>query len=862
MARETRSTAQRRRTTTRSSPSPRTSPYPLPSSSSPRKSSRSVDRNLKESLKDRKTTGETANAARKTRKTAVAAVTSASVSTGSNETSTRATRPVRSLPRRAHKASHVDKDAVDEPARRPTQRKANVEKLASPPADATSRTSASRKRSAAALPDDTPSTTSTPKSIKKARKTREIDFDDDEPAVLPAGPSPTAKLSDRSKRSADARRKIKGKGKVVVDEKEAELADLKRHLAEKEKLAEKQSQALAAIRSTVSCGLCNELLHNPHSLTCGHIFCRSCLEISWTTKPDSTDDAHDSERSDSATDSEDDASGDESDASAAVYPRRRPGFIAFRPLGAWLDDDEGDEDEDEEDDEEEDEYDTAPYSSGAFYGLTIGKKRIVEVANLQDEDAERAFQRASAAMLDDFVAYTAKRHQQRRAQSPTPFASSSGARIEEIDDDEAAEIEQSKAGPSRARNGRREPVSARAGLALALTRRAQCGTSQRSTSPTPASSRSGSPAPSAADEARKQICCPTCGESCADSRPTRVVHFDDILDTIRKAGVTAAGVVGGDKGKKKERQSAVEEDKDETWGGLFPVEEKKEDSLVQEAEHVEKVEEKDIVVEDVAQTASHDTENLPTDESGLKDVSDEVEMPTKNGEGDASSGDEVVEPATAVTTARADDAPSSTVVAAPLSAPLTAKPTPTGLSTPSFFGITAFRSSSSPSASLSGDSSFATSAAAFGLPARSRSRSASSSSALSSSSSQDSTSASSVLEDPKQDPSTPAPARHIRGESERKNKDSGLRLETEVSTRSASPSSRIARPQQGRKSGLGSDSTRLAPGSSKTDDANVEASTTKMTRRTSRKRGRSADEGKEAAATEAVAAKGKKARRA
>ncbi|KAL7341731.1 hypothetical protein BJY59DRAFT_713448 [Rhodotorula toruloides] len=769
MARETRSTAQRRRTTTRSSPSPRTSPYPLPSSSSPRKSSRSVDRNLKESLKDRKTTGETANAARKTRKTAVAAVTSASVSTGSNETSTRATRPVRSLPRRAHKASHVDKDAVDEPARRPTQRKANVEKLASPPADATSRTSASRKRSAAALPDDTPSTTSTPKSTKKARRTREIDFDDDEPAVLPAGPSPTPKLSDGSKRSADARRKAKGKGKVVDDDKEAVLPDLKRQLAEKEKLADKQSQALAAIRSTVSCGICNELLENPHSLTCGHIF---CLEISWTTEPDLTDDAPGSERSDSATDSDDDASGDESDPSAAVYPRRRPGFIAFRPLGAWLDDDE--DDEDEEDDEEEDEYDTAPYSSGAFYGLTIGKKRIVEVDNLQDEDAERAFQRASAAMLDDFVAYTANRHQQRRAPSPTPSASSSGPRIEEIDDDEAAEIEQSKAGPSRARNGRREPVSARAGSALALTRRAQGGTSQRSPSPTPASSRSGSPTPSAVDDARKEICCPTCGESCADTRPTRVVHFNDILDTIRKAG------------------------EDETWGGLFPVEEKKEDWPVQDAELVEKVEPKEAVIEGVAKGDGHDTEDLPTDESGSKDVFGEVEMPTKSGEGDASSGDKVVEPATAVATVKDDDTPSTTLVAAPLKAPLTAKPTPTGLRTPSFFGISAFRSSSSPSASLSGDSSFATSAAAFGLPARSRSRSASSSSASSSSSSQDSTSASSVLEDPKQDPSTPAPARHIRGESERKNKDSGLRLETEVSTRSASPSSRIARPQQGR----------------------------------------------------------------
>ncbi|BGO98684.1 hypothetical protein NBRC10513v2_003078 [Rhodotorula toruloides] len=836
MARETRSTSQQRRTTTRSSPSPRTSPYPLPSPSSPRKRSRSVDRNLKESLKDRKVTGGTATAARKTRKTAAAAITPASVSTGSNESSTQATRPVRSLPRRANKISGADKSAIDESARRPTERKANVEKLASPPADSTARTSASRKRSAVALPDDTPSTTTTPKSTKKTRKTREIDFDDDEPAVLPAGPSQSAKLVDSSKLSADARRKVKGKAKITVDEKDAELVRLKQELKAKEELAEKQSQALAALRSSVACGLCNELLENPHSLKCGHIFCRSCLEIAWTTEPDSNDDAHNSERSDSATDSEDDASGDESDASAAVYPPRRPGYIAFRPLGAWLDDDEDDEDEDEEDDEEEDEYDTAPYSSGAFFGLTIGKKRIVEVDNLQDEDAERAFERASAAMLDDF------------APSPSPSASSSGARIEEIDDDEAAEIEQSKAGPSRVRSGRREPVPARDGLALALTRRRQGGAVRRSPSPAPS-----------ADDVRKEICCPTCGESCADTRPTRVVLFNGILDTMRKAGVTASGVVGGDKGKKKEKVSVAEEE-DETWGGLFPVEEKKEDSPDQVVEVAEAVEEKEVVVEAVTKDDGHDTENLSTDESGSKDVSGEVEKPGKSGEGNASTVANVVEPATAIATVKDRDETSAALVASSSATPLTAKATPTGLSTPSFFGITAFRSSSSSSASLSSDSSFATSAAAFGLPARSRSRSTSSSSA-SSSSSQDSTSASSVLEDPKQDPSSPAPARHIRGESERKNKDSGLRLETEVLTRSASPRLRIARPQQGRKSGLGSDSTDLASGSSKNDDAEVETSQATTTVRKSRKRAREEEDGETATAKEAVA-KGKKTRRA
>ncbi|KAK4334446.1 Proteophosphoglycan ppg4 [Rhodotorula toruloides] len=730
------------------SPSPRTSPYPLPSPSSPRKRSRSVDRNLKESLKDRKVTGGTATAARKTRKTAAAAITPASVSTGSNESSTQATRPVRSLPRRANKISGADKSAIDESARRPTERKANVEKLASPPADSTARTSASRKRSAVALPDDTPSTTTTPKSTKKTRKTREIDFDDDEPAVLPAGPSQSAKLVDSSKLSADARRKVKGKAKITVDEKDAELVRLKQELKAKEELAEKQSQALAALRSSVACGLCNELLENPHSLKCGHIF---CLEIAWTTEPDSNDDAHNSERSDSATDSEDDASGDESDASAA-------------------------------------------------------------------------------------------------APSPSPSASSSGARIEEIDDDEAAEIEQSKAGPSRVRSGRREPVPARDGLALALTRRRQGGAVRRSPSPAPS-----------ADDVRKEICCPTCGESCADTRPTRVVLFNGILDTMRKAGVTASGVVGGDKGKKKEKVSVAEEE-DETWGGLFPVEEKKEDSPDQVVEVAEAVEEKEVVVEAVTKDDGHDTENLSTDESGSKDVSGEVEKPGKSGEGNASTVANVVEPATAIATVKDRDETSAALVASSSATPLTAKATPTGLSTPSFFGITAFRSSSSSSASLSSDSSFATSAAAFGLPARSRSRSTSSSSA-SSSSSQDSTPASSVLEDPKQDPSSPAPARHIRGESERKNKDSGLRLETEVLTRSASPRLRIARPQQGRKSGLGSDSTDLASGSSKNDDAEVETSQATTTVRKSRKRAREEEDGETATAKEAVA-KGKKTRRA
>ncbi|BGP31340.1 hypothetical protein JCM10296v2_003104 [Rhodotorula toruloides] len=851
MARETRSTTQQRRTTTRSSTSSRASPYPLPSSSSLCKRSRSVDRDLKKSFKDRKASGEIATAARKSRRTAAAAVTSASVSTGSNETSTQATRPVRSLPKRANKASGAEKSANDESARRPTQRKANVEKLASPPVDTTSCTSASRKRSAVALPDDTLSTTSTHKPTKKIRKTREIDFDDDEPAVLPAGPSLAAKLFDGSKLRTHARRKAKGKAKTVADEEKAEVVRVKQELREKEELVEKQSQALAAIRSSVACGLCNELFEKPHSLKCGHIFCRNCLEIAWTTEPDSNDDAHDSKRSDSATDLEDDASGDESDVSGAVYHGRRPGFIAFRPLGAWLDHDEDDDDDEEE---EDDEYDTAPYSSGAFYGLTIGKKRIVEVDNLQDEDAERAFERASAAMLDDFVAYTAKRHQQRRAPSPTPSASSSGGRIEEIDDDEAAEIEQSKAGPSRVRNGRREPVPARAGLALALTRRRQVGASRRSPSPNPASSRSPSPAPSA-DGVRKEICCPTCGESCAGTRPTRVVLFDGILDTVRKAGLTASGVVGGDKGKKKEKVSVVEEE-DETWGGLFPVEEKEEAEV---AEKVEKVEEKETIVGDVAQKAGHDTEKLLTDESGSNDVSGEVEKPGKSGEGNASTVANAVELATVVTTVADHDGTSAATVASSSATLLTAKPTPTGLSAPSFFGITAFRSSTGSSTSLSSDSSFATSATAFGLPARSRPRSTSSTSA-SSSLSQDSTSASSVLQGPVQDPSSPAPARHIRGESERKNKDSGLRLETEVLTRSASPSLRIARPQQGRKSGLGSDSTGLASGALRTDDAEVEVSKATTTRKTSRKRARSEDGGAEMTAQE-VAVKGKKARR-
>lgn len=112
-----------------------------------------------------------------------------------------------------------------------------MSQLASTTASASSsRAPSSRKRFAITDSEDVPATTTTPKSAKKTRKAREVEFDDDEPVVLPAGPSGAKSFDGSSKLSADARRKVKGKGKAVVDEKDAELVELKQKLEEKEKV--------------------------------------------------------------------------------------------------------------------------------------------------------------------------------------------------------------------------------------------------------------------------------------------------------------------------------------------------------------------------------------------------------------------------------------------------------------------------------------------------------------------------------------------------------------------------------------------------------------------------------------------------
>ncbi|BGP23980.1 zinc finger, RING-type protein [Rhodotorula toruloides] len=802
-----------------------------------------------------------ATTARKSRKPPSAAVTSVSTD-GLDATSPSATRNLHCLSTRPN-ISDTDKEADDKPAcrpKQPAQENANIEQLAPSPAAITSRTSSSGKRSATHLSEDIPSTTSTPKSSKKARNAVKIEFDEDEPAVLPAGPSQTPKLFDGSKLSADVKRKVKVKGKDVVDKQEAERVRFKNELAKKEKLAKQYSQTLDSIRSSVSCGLCNELFNNPHSLKCGHIFCRKCLEIAWTAQPDSNDTISDSDGSASATDTDADASGDESDASAALYPRRRLGLVGFRPLGAWLDDDENDEAEEAED-EEEDDHDTAPYRSAAFYGLTIGKKRVVEVDNLRDEDALTAFNRASEMMLNDFVAYSAARHQRRRAPLPTPSVASSGARIEEIDDDdEAAGSEQYKAEPSRARNGRREPVSTGAGSALALTRRPQGAAFRRSPSPTPASSRWPSPVPSptaaAVDGAHvKEVCCPTCGVSCLDSRPTRIVLYGGILDVLRKADLVEQGFAGRVKSEKKEKESGPEED--ETWSGVFPVGEKNEEVVLQVAEKVDRVEKQD--AGSVALDDGDDAQHVLTGRSDVKEKTGDVEKTTDVGKAIvfvSKVEHDIDEPAGEETEEKDVCEIEASTIATIASTTTTAAGAETHEPS-NLFGITAFRTSSFSSTSLSNDSSFATSASAFGLLARSRSRTDSSSSA-SSASSHDSTSTSSITEELLKDPS----ARHIRGDSERKNKADGSRLETEMLTRSASPSSRIARTQQGREPRLGSDSIGSSGLSSTTPTGEAEVRTSKAasTRRTSRKRAREEEEEKKRAPKEVVA-KGKKARR-
>ncbi|KAH8928110.1 hypothetical protein BT69DRAFT_1329845 [Atractiella rhizophila] len=62
-----------------------------------------------------------------------------------------------------------------------------------------------------------------------------------------------------------------------VSDLKAEVERLKKEMGTKNEVLHKQTTLLANLQTTLNCPICLEVLVRPHALTCGHIFCASCL---------------------------------------------------------------------------------------------------------------------------------------------------------------------------------------------------------------------------------------------------------------------------------------------------------------------------------------------------------------------------------------------------------------------------------------------------------------------------------------------------------------------------------------------------------------------------------------------------------
>ncbi|KAG8980769.1 hypothetical protein FRB93_009010 [Tulasnella sp. JGI-2019a] len=63
-----------------------------------------------------------------------------------------------------------------------------------------------------------------------------------------------------------------------------EIARLRRELATKNALIEKNQETFSALQSSLQCQICYEVLQDPHITPCGHTSCRTCL-IDWFKAP-------------------------------------------------------------------------------------------------------------------------------------------------------------------------------------------------------------------------------------------------------------------------------------------------------------------------------------------------------------------------------------------------------------------------------------------------------------------------------------------------------------------------------------------------------------------------------------------------